>query len=200
MANNSCSPITQAEESKKQYTTSAFKRSDRARWFQHITGRSVNRILHEVDSNILHNFSLLREYFVMAEDIYRPSASHQQGKTVHQKVYNVDPIVVSNYPKCILDRYKNVPLCCDIMQTKGIGFLNTISWHILFALGSMIKNREVKNIEDEINRFNKLYIQRGFKTTRIYADSEFEPLRPEMADIGISLNFVSNKEHVPDIE
>ena len=45
-----------------------------------------------------------------------------------------------------------------------------------------------------------LYLQRSFKITHIHADSGFEPLQAEMAYLGISLNCVSNKEHVPDIE
>ena len=64
----------------------------------------------------------------------------------------------------------------------------------------MIKIRKVKDIEDGIKRINKLYLQCGYKTTLIHADSDFEPLRPEMADLGISFNCVSKKEYVPDIE
>ena len=36
--------------------------------------------------------------------------------------------------------------------------------------------------------------------THIHADREFELLQSEMNHLGISLNFVSKKEHVPDIE
>ena len=64
----------------------------------------------------------------------------------------------------------------------------------------MIKNRKINNIEYGIKQVQKLYIQRGFKTTCIHADSYFEPLREKIADIGISLNCASKKEHVPDIE
>ena len=63
----------------------------------------------------------------------------------------------------------------------------------MFATGSMIKNRKVKNIKDGIKQVNKLNLQRGFNITLIHADSEFEQLREEMADIGISLNFASNR-------
>ena len=43
-------------------------------------------------------------------------------------------------------------------------------------MGSMIKNLKVKNIEYRIKQFNKVYLQRGLKITRIHADSEFETL------------------------
>ena len=64
----------------------------------------------------------------------------------------------------------------------------------------MIKNRKVNNIEDGIKQVNKLYLKRGFKITCIHANSEFEPLHAKMADIYISLNCASKKEHVPEIE
>ena len=43
-------------------------------------------------------------------------------------------------------------------------------------------------------------MQRGFKTTSIHDDSKFEQICVEMTNIGISLNFASKKERVPDIE
>ena len=64
----------------------------------------------------------------------------------------------------------------------------------------MIGKRKVKNNEDGIKQVNKLYLEHGFNITGIHADSEFEPLLPELDDLGISLNCVSKKEHVTYIE
>ena len=86
------------------------------------------------------------------------------------------------------------------MNINGIGFLNFISRHILFATVIMIKNKKIKDIEGGIKQFNKLYLQRGFKITRIHSYSEFETLRAKMDYIGISLDCTSKKEHVTDIE
>ena len=77
----------------------------------------------------------------------------------------------------IRGEYNKVALWCDLMHINGIGFLNTISLHIIFATVSMIKNRKVDNIEYGIKQFNKLYLQLGFNIYRIHADSEFELLR-----------------------
>ena len=87
----------------------------------------------------------------MAEDIYLPSVPHLQGKNVHQKSQNVEPVVVPKSPKDILDRYKNVTLCCNIMHINGIVLLNTIYGHILFAIVSIIEKIKAKNIEYVIN-------------------------------------------------
>ena len=96
---------------------------------------------------------------------------------VWQKIQNVVPVMVPSVPKDILNKYKKFTLLCELMHINGIGFLNTISRHIMFATGIMIKNRKVKNIEDGIKQFQKLYLQRVFKITRIRADREFELLR-----------------------
>ena len=112
----------------------------------------------------------------MAEDVCGPSVPHLQGKTFHYKIQNVEPIILTNTPQGILDIYKNVPLCYDLMHINDIGFLNTISQHIMFSIVSMIKNRKLKNNEDVIKQVKKLYIQHGPKITRVHADSEFEPL------------------------
>ena len=69
----------------------------------------------------------------------------------------------------------------------------------MFATGSTLKNRKLKNIEGGIKQVKKIYLKCGFKTILIHANSEFEPLRTEMDDPEISLNCASKKEHVPDI-
>ena len=76
MVNNSHSPIPQVQYNKVIYTAHDIKRADRARQFQHITGQPINRILHEVDNNILQNLPIMQEDVRMAEDIYGPSIPH----------------------------------------------------------------------------------------------------------------------------
>ena len=98
------SNILQVEEKKKHYTGRGVKRADCARRFQHITRKSVNLILHIFYNNILQNFPILQEDIGMAEDIYGPSVTHLQIKTVRQKLQYADPIVVKKFPKVIIYR------------------------------------------------------------------------------------------------
>ena len=63
----------------------------------------------------------------------------------------------------------------------------------LCSLQEFLLKTEKKNIEDGIKQVIKIYLQRGFKITGIHADSEFEHLGAEMADLGISLNCASKK-------
>ena len=106
----------------------------------------------------------------MAEYIYGTRISHLKGKTVRRKIQHVEPVNITSVPQTILDKYKEVTICCDLIHINGIGFLNTISRHIIFATGSMIKNRKVDNIADGITQVHKLYLQRGFNITHMHTD------------------------------
>ena len=98
--------------------------------------------MHALDNNILHNLPILWEDVRMAEDIYGPSVPYLQGKTVCYKVYHVEPIIVPNVPKGILDIYNNITLFWDLIHINGIGFINITPWYIMYAMGSTIKIKE----------------------------------------------------------
>ena len=83
------------------------------------------------------------------------------------------------------------------MHSNRIGFLITISRHVMFSTGSMTKNRKVEHIADGIIQVYELYLQSGFKITHMHTDCEFEPLRKEMTSLGINLICATKKEHVP---
>ena len=86
----------------------------------------------------------------MTDDIYRPSKPHLKGKIVRRKIQHVEHVKIKSVPQTILDKYKEVTICCDLMHTNIIDFLDTISRHIVFATGNMIKNRKIENIADGI--------------------------------------------------
>ena len=109
----------------------------------------------------------------MAVDIYGPSIPHLKVKTVRRKVQHVEPVNITSVTKTILDKYKEVTIYCDLMHINGIGFLNTISQHIMFATGIMTKTRKIENIADVITQVHKLYLQHGFKITPMNTDCDF---------------------------
>ena len=93
-------------------------------------------------SRNLQNLPILREDIRIAEDIYGPIFPHLKVKTVRHKIKHVEPIIIENVPKGILDKYKKFTILCDPMQINGIGFLNTLFPRIMFATEIIIKNRK----------------------------------------------------------
>ena len=199
MVNYSRSSIPQVEDKTKGYTSRDIKRDNRARRFQNITGQPINKIQHAFDNNILKNLSILKEDVGMAEDIYGHSIPQLKGKIVRRKIQHVEPVKIPSVHKTILDGYKDLTIVCDLMYINGVYFLNTISRHIIFSTGSMIRNRKIKSIVDGIMQVHNLYLQRGFNITCMRADSKFKPLCTEMTALGINLNCASKKEYVPVI-
>ena len=78
----------------------------------------------------------------MDEDIYESRIPKLKNKKVRRNIQHVDPVKITKKTKNILDEYKKVTICCDLIHINGIAFLNTILWHIMFATGSMIKDRK----------------------------------------------------------
>ena len=107
----------------------------------------------------------------MAKDIYGPRLTHLKGKIVLRKIQHMEPVNVLSVTKTILDKYEKVAIFCDLININIIGFLNTIMWHIMFVIGSMTKNRKMKNIADGITQVHKLYLKHGLKVIRIQSDS-----------------------------
>ena len=181
------------QDKKKRYTTCNIKRADFARRFQNITGHLINLILNAVDNNILQNLPILWDDVRMDENIYGPSIPYLKGNIVRRKIQHVEPVKITIPPKTIMDKYKEVTLCCDLIHIRVINLFNTIWRHIMFATVSMIKNWKIENIADWITQVHKLYLQHGFKITHIRTDCEFELLRKDITAISINLNCASKK-------
>ena len=126
IVNDSHSFITQGKEKNKQYTAHDVKISDRERRFHHTNLQPVKQTPCEIDNNILQNFPTVQEDAGMSEEIYGPSVPYLKDKTSHQKFQHVYTVVLLKVPEVIIDRYNNISLCCNLMHTNCIGFLNTI--------------------------------------------------------------------------
>ena len=74
----------------------------------------------------MQSFPILLEYVRMDGNIYGPITPHLKGKAVRRNIQHVEPVKITSVLKTIPDKYKEVTICCDLMHTNGIGFLNTI--------------------------------------------------------------------------
>ena len=142
------------QEKKKGHTALDIKRADCARQLQNITDQQIKLILHAVDNNIPKNLPILQEDVGMAEDIYGTIIPHLKVKTVRCKIQHVEPVNITSVPKTILDKSKEVTICCYLMHINVIDFLNTPSWQIMFAKGIMIKNQKLITLKMGSRRRN----------------------------------------------
>ena len=86
------------------------------------------------------------------------------------------------------------------MYVNRIPFLMSVSRHLRFGTAQHIKNQQGETIFNGIRAIHQIYLQRGFQIRNAFMDGQFEPLRGNLAELGILLNTASNDEHVPEIE
>ena len=76
----------------------------------------------------------------------------------------------------------------------------TVSRHIRFGTMEAIENRQQATIVSGLKAVTQIYKRAGFRVTLALMDGEFEPMRGELAEIGVALNTTVRDEHVGDIE
>jgi hypothetical protein len=152
-----------------------------------------------VEQNLLPNCPITKRDILAAEHIFGRDVGSLQGKTVRGKSTRVEGFTV-DIPDTIMSRYKNVILAGDIMFVNKIAFFVTVSRYLWFGSVEMIQNRKNKTIITAIKQVKSAYMQRGFVISTLLMDGEFDSIRGDLADMQITLNTVSNDEHVPDVE
>ena len=84
----------------------------------------------------------------------------------------------------------------EIFFVNNIPFLLSMSRGLKFMTKEALPNRQIKTIKEKISTICTLYQGCGFAVDSIYADSEFEPLRPDFPFINTS----DADDHQTDIE
>ena len=140
-----------------------------------------------------------RRDVLRAEQIFGPDIGSLKGKTVQRQPPRVEVTEVT-LPPTIHQHYQEVTLGCDIMFVNKIPFLMSIPRHLRFGTAQHIKNQQGATIFNGIRAIHQIYLRRGFQIRNAFMDGQFEPLRGNLAELGIILNTTSNDEHVPEIE
>jgi Zinc knuckle len=173
-------------DKKSKYTVRAYRQAILARKLQKMLGYPSTRdFLKYIDKHMIPNCPIQREDILAAEDILRPCVDSLKGKTVRR---GEDHVLsdLSPIPPDILDRYRHVTLCADIMYVNKLPFLVTTSRDLRFGTAEFLLNRQEDNVGHSINM--------------VHADGEFEVLRDQLARSGAGLNVCANDEHVPEVE
>ena len=171
-----------------------------SRKIQKIIGRPTTRsFIHFLDNNLLPNCPVNCQDVLRAEQIFGPDIGSLKGKMVRRQPPRV-AVEEFSLPATIHEHYQEVTLACDIMYVNKIPFLMSISRHIRFGTAQHIRNQQGTTIFNGMRAIHQVYLQHGFKIRDAFMDGQFEPLRGNLAELGILLNTASNDEHVPEIE
>jgi len=130
------------EQNKQRYPKRLYQRAVRARKFQNIMMRPGSWQLADVAIHHLKS-PISNADVIAADNIFEPNFGALKGKaarTLPKHVFdNIDPV-----PRDILEKYRDVTLCVDIMFVNKIPFIITISRYIKFITIEVLSNRQVK--------------------------------------------------------
>lgn len=185
---------------KSKYTQRDYSHAVLARKLQAIIGRpSLKQFKKILDTGLLPNCPLTSQDAMAAEYIFGKDLGSIKGKTTRQQPEHV-PIQHVSLPVELMARYKDVILAGDIMYVNKIPFFVTISRNLKFGTTERLHTQTGDVLFKCLKQVVGHYHQRGFRVTDVLMDGQFEPLRGDLATLGINLNIAANDEHVPEVE
>ncbi len=144
------------EQNKQKYPNRLYQRAIRARKFQNIMMRPGSR---QLDDIAIHHRKppISKSDIIAADNIFGTNLGALKGKTARTPpkhvFYNIDPVT-----RDILDKYRNVTLCIDIMFVNKVPFIITSSRYMKFITVKVLQNRQKEEnfIENSIERYNNV--------------------------------------------
>jgi hypothetical protein len=171
-----------------------------ARELQIKIGRpSSKHFIRIITSNQLPNCPVTRANILAAEHMFGPDVGSLKGKTVRRHPHLAKPSIEPLPPE-IMSRYHHITLAADVMFVNGIPMLISTSRNIRFGTVEAIPNHNIPTLVKGITSVGTMYKRAGFRVSTALMDGEFEPMRGDLADLGVTLNQTAHDEHVGDIE
>jgi hypothetical protein len=152
------------------------------------------------NGNRILNCNVTGQDIINAEDIFGPEIGSFKGKTGRMASDMVRYGGLVPIPASIMAHNRKIILCADVMKVNKMPFLVSISRAIKFGTVAWLKNAKADSIMKHIKDIHKIYVKRGFILEIVEVDCQFEPLRGELVELGITLNKGSREEHVPVAE
>ena len=131
--NHAVLAVSTVEHNKSNYTDRDYSRAVLARKAQILVGYPELRdFLAYIDENAILNCPITRQDAINAHAIFGRSLGAIQGKTTRRKLKAILAAVANSLPNDILDTYRNVTLCVDLMFVNRIPFFMSITEKIQF--------------------------------------------------------------------
>ena len=165
-----------------------------------MVGRPSDKDLIKIlKTNSLPNCPVMPWDVIMANKLFRPNIGAMKGKTTRRGPPIIDsPVSVDT--TSILEHYREVTLCVDLMYVNEVPLLVALSHNIKFGTMEAVADQKEVTLLGCIKGVLSLYRKARFKVTVALMDGEFVPLCGGLAELGIHLNETSRDEHIGDIE
>ena len=194
--------ITTVKNQKAKYSALDVRRATAARKLQGTIGHpSINEFIRIVESNLLNECGTSRKDILIAEDMFGTSGSILKGKTTTPSTTHLREEIIP-IPDFVIDNYKEVTLCVDILYVNSIPFVTSVSRHIYFTTAEAIQNAQAKTLINCVNRILSIYHKRGLRVTTMIADNQFDCLEGTLAALTPPVSYLplSKGEHEKFVE
>ena len=192
--------VNTVKENRKNYTNNDYLRALRARELQITMERpSTTTFLDLLKKNGITNCPVTPADVEAAEYILGPYIGSLKGKTTRRSPPIVDSPVTA-VPAGVLQEYRKVTLCVDVMYVNRVAMLVSISRKIRFGTLEVIPNNKSTVLMKGLKSILQVYQRGGFQVEAALMDGEFGHLRGELASMGVTLNETSRDEHMGEIE
>jgi hypothetical protein len=199
--------IKTVEGIQRNFTKREIKAAEEARRMYVIVGRPSQKIFESLlTGGKLVNSTITVQDYRNALQMFGEDIGVLKGKTTRTKPEHVQ-VQVQEKPQP-----RNVILSIDVMFFTGLSFLITVSRNIRFITATLLQDRKKATIFKAIQQVFRVYQGRGhiindveftqdeIPIHTILADNEFQALKEEIEEVGVTVNVVAKDEHVPEVE
>jgi hypothetical protein len=185
---------------KENFTKRQIEQADEARKLYRMLGRpSMPRFLHALTANHIINCPVTADDAKRAELIYGKDVAFIKGKTTASPPKDhVPEAQLVSLPSELLSANEDVTLCFDIFYVLGLTFSISVSRNLRYTSCRHLPDRTEKHVKSCIAADIDTYRRRGFRTTEIHADGEYNTIQTSFPDIRFSICAVD--DHVPEAE
>ena len=194
--------ITTVKDQQAKYSALDIRRATAARKLQTTIGHpSIKEFIRIVETNLLNGCGTNRKDIMIAEDVFGTNGSGLKGKTTTPSTKHLREELIP-IPDFIIDNYKEVTLCVDILYVNGIPFVTSVSRHIYFTTVEAVHNSQATTLVKCIRGIVGLYHKRGLQVTTMIADNQFDCLTEPLAALTPGIEYIplSKGEHEKFVE
>eukprot|EP00934_Nitzschia_sp_Nitz4_P008987 Nitzschia sp. Nitz4//scaffold353_size16344//11151//16190//NITZ4_008865-RA/size16344-processed-gene-0.13-mRNA-1//1//CDS//3329548925//8977//frame0 len=193
--------VNTVANNRSNYTDADYSRAVTARQMLIKIGRpNIRDFENVIRQNAIPNCPVTIRDIRMAEDIFGPDIGSLKGKTTRRKPHRIRTDFIQLLPASVMQHYRRVTICGDLMHVNGVMMLITVSRNIKFHTVSIVNNKRTSTLLNQFKQINKVYRRAGFECEAALLDGAFEPLRDGLGELGITLNTTSRDEHVGEAE